>query len=61
MYNYAISFYLVTAYEYEINNFLQIEIDKLANIVLNEEQTKLLNELQMFKAFCQKRMSELKV
>ncbi len=61
MYNYSIRFYLLNAYEYEIRNFLQIEIDKLSNIVLNEEQIKLLNELEIVKTFLQKRISELKI
>ena len=60
MYNYSIRFYLLTAYEYEIRNFLQIEIDKLSNTVLNEEQIKLLNELQIVKTYLQKRRSELR-
>lgn len=61
MLNNSIKFYLRTAYEYEITNFLQIEIDKLLAIELTEEQKNLLNELQIIKAFLQKRMSELKI
>lgn len=61
MLNNSIKFYLRTAYEYEITNFLQIEIDKLTAIELTEEQKNLLNELQIIKAFLQKRMSELKI